>query len=81
MRVFGFGQILKSDPRGFAARVFDRPLAEHVSACGRRNEAPVAREKKPLVPRVIEQVSVMRGLTVILFLNKKTSSNKSVAQF
>ena len=28
------------------------PLAEHVSACGRRNKAPDAREKKPLVPRV-----------------------------
>ena len=42
---------------------------------------PVAQEKKPLVRRVIEQVSVMRGLTVILFLNKKTSSNKRVSQF
>ena len=38
--VSGFGQILKSDPRGFAARVFDQPSTEHLSACGRRNEAP-----------------------------------------
>ena len=40
----GFGQVLKSDPRvfsrGFAARVSSRPSAEHVSVCGRRNEAP-----------------------------------------
>ena len=42
--VSGFGQVLKSDPRvfsrGFAARVSPRPSAEHVSVCGRRNEAP-----------------------------------------
>ena len=38
--VSGFGQVLKSDP------------PEHVSACSGRSEAPVAREKKPLVPRV-----------------------------
>ena len=32
--VSGFGQVLKSDPR------------EHVSACGRRNEAPRRRREK-----------------------------------
>ena len=44
--VSGFGQVLKSDPRDFAARVFDRPSAEHVSACGRRNEAPTRTREK-----------------------------------
>ena len=49
--VSGFDQVLKSDPRGFATRVFDlrpntcRPAADET-------KLPVAREKKPLVPRV-----------------------------
>ena len=47
--VSGFGQVLKSDPR---SRFSLRPSAEHVSACGRRNEAPRRTGKKPLVPRV-----------------------------
>ena len=42
-------------PEAFHARfqvtVSLRPSAEHVSACGRRNEAPDVREKKPLVPK------------------------------
>ena len=49
--VSGFDQVLKSDPRGFATRVFDlrpntcRPAADET-------KLPVAREKKPQVPRV-----------------------------
>ena len=36
----GFGQVLKSDSREKLRRSCLRPSAEHVSACGRRNEAP-----------------------------------------
>ena len=49
--VSGFGQVLKSDP----------PLSEHMSACGRRNEAPrYTREKtsgtqgKVLLPSMVD---------------------------
>ena len=49
--VSGFGQVLKSDPR--EKLVSFRPLAEHVSAWGDKTKLPVAREKKPLVPRVL----------------------------
>ena len=38
--VSGFGQVLKSDPREKLRRSCLRASAEHVSACGRRNEAP-----------------------------------------
>ena len=41
--VSGFGQVLKSDPRGKPNT--SRPVADET-------KLPVAREKKPLVPRV-----------------------------
>ena len=47
--VSGFSQVLKRDlrekPCGFVARV-NRPLTEHVSACGRRNEVPLRMREK-----------------------------------
>ena len=61
--VSGFGQVLKSAQRvfsrGFATLVF-RPSAEHVSACGRRNEAH--RRKR-------EKTSVTQGSVALLRFN------------
>ena len=53
MHGFCFPSSLKRDPREKLPRSCLRPSAEHVSACGRRKEAPRrTREKKLLVSRV-----------------------------
>ena len=53
--VSAFGQVLKSE---WLRRSCLRSLAEHVSAGGRRNEAPRrTRKKKPLVPRVVKMTA------------------------
>ena len=44
--VSGFGQILKSDPREKLRPTCLRPSAEHVSACRRRNKAPLRTREK-----------------------------------
>ena len=49
--VSGFSRVLKSDPRGFAARVFGlRPNT--CRSVADETKLPVAHEKKPPVPRV-----------------------------
>ena len=57
-----------------------RPSAEHVSACGRRNEAPRRTREKPLVPRVFRPLHACENFKYfcIFFLRENSSSQNLV---